>query len=274
MSLTKQTFDYVANLVRQRSAIQLPTGKEYLVESRLVPLARQAGFQGATAVNQWISQVIATHKAADLQDICEALTTNETSFFRDVTPFKGLTEHVVPELQKMGHSNLRIWSAACSTGQEPYSISMTLLDMPSPPNFNIVATDLSRAGLAKARQGFYTQLEVNRGLPAPMLVRYFNREGANFTISPQLRQRIDFREHNLMSTPPSGGPYQIVFIRNVLIYFDIDTKREVLRRVASVMSPGGFLFLGAAETTMGMDPVWERVTLTKGAVYRLQGEKK
>lgn len=271
MSLTRQTFDYVAALVRQRSAIQLPAGKEYLVESRLVPLARQAGFDGPTAVDKWIQQVIATHRPADLQDIAEALTTNETSFFRDVTPFKGLTETVVPELQKAGHHTISIWSAACSTGQEPYSIAMSILDMPAPPQFSIVATDLSRAVLAKAKQGFYTQLEVNRGLPAPMLVRYFQREGANWTISPKLRQKINFLEHNLMSTPPKGGPFHIVFIRNVLIYFDLDTKREVLRRVANVMAPGGYLFLGAAETTMGMDPVWERVTLTKGAVYRLKG---
>lgn len=274
MSLTRQTFDYVAGLVKQRSAIQLPVGKEYLVESRLIPLARQAGFEGATAVDKWIQSVIVNRKPGDLQDIAEALTTNETSFFRDVTPFKGLTESVIPQLHENGHNNLSIWSAACSTGQEPYSIAMSILDIPNPPNFSIVATDLSRAVLTKARQGFYTQLEVNRGLPAPMLVRYFQREGANWTISPKLRQKINFMEHNLMSTPPKGGPFHIVFIRNVLIYFDLETKRAVLRRVANTMIPGGFLFLGAAETTMGMDPVWERVTLTKGAVYRLKGGAK
>ena len=274
MSLTRQTVDYVAGLVKQRSAIQLPAGKEYLVESRLIPLAREAGFTGATAVDKWIQQVIATHRAGDLQDIAEALTTNETSFFRDVTPFKGLTESVVPSLAEAGHRNLSIWSAACSTGQEPYSIAMSLLEVAQAPNFSIVATDISRAVLAKARQGFYTQLEVNRGLPAPMLVRYFSREGANWVISPSLRSRINFLEHNLLSTPPKGGPFHIVFIRNVLIYFDISTKREVLRRVAKSMAPGGYLFLGAAETTMGMDPVWERVTLTNGAVYKLKGAGK
>lgn len=274
MTLTRQTFDYVAGIVKQRSAIQLPTGKEYLVESRLVPLAREAGFTGATAVDKWIQQVIATHRAGDLQDITEALTTNETSFFRDVMPFKGLTESVVPDLLSSGAHNLSIWSAACSTGQEPYSIAMSILDMPNPPNFSIVATDLSRAVLTKAKQGFYTQLEVNRGLPAPMLVRYFQRDGANWVISQKLRQKINFVEHNLLSSAPKGGPFHIVFIRNVLIYFDLNTKREVLRRVANVMVPGGYLFLGAAETTMGMDPVWERVTLTKGAVYRLQGGAK
>ena len=154
MSLTRQTFDYVAGLVKQRSAIQLPAGKEYLVESRLIPLAREAGFTGPAAVDKWIQQVIATHRAGDLQDIAEALTTNETSFFRDVTPFKGLTESVVPSLIEAGHRNLSIWSAACSTGQEPYSIAMSLLEMDQAPNFSIVATDISRAVLAKARQGF------------------------------------------------------------------------------------------------------------------------
>lgn len=274
MSLTRQTFEYVAGLVRQRSAIQLPAGKEYLVESRLIPLAREAGFTGPTAVDKWVQQVIATHKPGDLQDIAEALTTNETSFFRDVTPFKGLTETVVPDLMKQGHHNISIWSAACSTGQEPYSIAMSLLEMPAAPTFSIVATDLSRAVLSKAKQGFYTQLEVNRGLPAPMLVRYFQRDAANWVINPSLRSRINFQEHNLLTTPPKGGPFHIVFIRNVLIYFDLNTKREVLRRVANSMVPGGYLFLGAAETTMGMDPVWERVTLTKGAVYKLKGSGK
>lgn len=274
MTLTRQTFDYVAGLVKQRSAIQLPAGKEYLVESRLIPLARQAGFEGATAVDKWVSSVIASRHPGDLQDIAEALTTNETSFFRDVTPFKGLTDSVIPALQKSGFNNLSIWSAACSTGQEPYSIAMSILDLQNPPDFSIVATDLSRAVLAKARQGYYTQLEVNRGLPAPMLVRYFQREGADWTISPKLRQKIKFIEHNLMSTPPQGGPFHIVFIRNVLIYFDLETKKAVLRRVANTMAPGGFLFLGAAETTMGMDSVWERITLAKGAVYRLKGGAK
>lgn len=272
MSLSKPTFDWVAATVLKRSAIQLPAGKEYLVESRLLPLARQAGFTGETAVDSYINQVRSRNSIADLQDITDALTTNETSFFRDATPFQALKDLIVPELIKTGSAGgIKIWSAACSTGQEPLSIAMTLLDMPAAPRFTITATDLSRGVLAQAREGTYSQLEVNRGLPAPMLVKYFDRDGRGWRASNTLRQTVSFKEHNLMDMPPLGGPFDIVFIRNVLIYFDINTKREVLRRVAAAMRPGGFLLLGAAETTMGMDPVWERVELAKGAIYRLQG---
>lgn len=277
MSLARDTFAYVADLVLRRSAIQLPVGKEYLVESRLNALARDAGFTGNTAVDAFIRSVQKEPPhSANHDAIVDALTTNETSWFRDATPFKALSEVIMPKLTEMGIAGgLRIWSAACSTGQEPYSIAMTLMDLEKPPVFNIVATDLSKSVLAQAKDGIYSQLEMNRGLPVPMLVRYFERDGRGWCVNQQLRHTITFKEHNLMDQPPAGGPFDIVFIRNVLIYFDLPTKRGVLQRVASAMRPGGFLVLGAAETTMGMDPVWERVDLAKGAVYQLQkGGKK
>ncbi|MDO5672831.1 MAG: protein-glutamate O-methyltransferase CheR [Actinomycetaceae bacterium] len=275
MTLSRDTFQFVADLVLRKSAIQLPAGKEYLVESRLIPLAREKGFTGDIAVDSYIRELRKKPESFEHFEIVDALTTNETSWFRDASPFKALTDVIVPELRKQGaFGGLRIWSAACSTGQEPYSIAMSLMEMADPPAFNVTATDLSRVVLAQAREGVYSQLEMNRGLPAPMLVRYFERDGRGWRANPQLRRSITFKEHNLLDPPPVGGPYDIVFIRNVLIYFDLQTKAGVLRRVASTLRPGGFLVLGAAETTMGMDPVWQRVDIAKGAVYRLQGGKR
>lgn len=275
MSLNRDTFNFVSDLVRNRSSIQLPAGKEYLVESRIIPLARERGFIGETAVDAYIRALRKSMNRAELDDIVDALTTNETSWFRDATPFQALKDIIIPGIRENGQlGTINIWSAACSTGQEPYSIAMTLMDMQPAPNFSITATDLSRGVLAQAREGAYSQLEMNRGLPAPLLVRYFERDGRGWRTNGTLRRTVNFKEHNLNDNPPLGGPFDLVFIRNVLIYFDLPTKRAVLRRVAGALRPGGFLVLGAAETTMGMDPVWERVDLARGAIYRLTGGKK
>lgn len=267
MSLTQDTFAFVADVVRRRSAIQLEAGKEYLVESRLLPLARDAGHPG---VDAYVREVRAARRESDLADIVEALTTNETSWFRDNTPFSALRTHVVPGLRadRPVLDGVRVWSAACSTGQEPYSIAMTLTDVLGPgARFDITATDLSDQVLAQARSGRYSQLEVNRGLPAPMMVRWFQRNGHDWQIADELRRTITFTKHNLLDPPP-GGPFDIVFLRNVLIYFDLDTKRAILSRVHRVLKPGGYLVLGAAETTIGVDGDWERVPVERGSVYR------
>lgn len=263
MTLTDDAFDFVATLVRQRSAIQLERGKEYLVESRLAPLARTAG---ASDVDAYVRELRRDSTKHD--QVVEALTTNETSWFRDINPFTALNESVVPTMVGRGRSNLRIWSAACSTGQEPYSIAMTFAEHFPALRAQIVATDLSESVLDRARTGEYTQLEINRGLPAPMLVKYFERRGATFTIAPSVRRQVEFRRHNLLAPPPVGGPFDIVFLRNVLIYFDVDTKRDVLRRIRRAMAPDGYLFLGAAETTIGVDESWERVQFGATSVYR------
>jgi chemotaxis protein methyltransferase CheR len=267
MSLTHDTFDFVADLVRRRSAIQLEPGKEYLVESRLLPLARDGGHDG---VDGYVRAVRAGRRESDLADIVEALTTNETSWFRDATPFSALRTHVVPALRadRPVLDRVRVWSAACSTGQEPYSIAMTLAEVLGPSTrVEITATDLSDQVLAQARSGRYSQLEVNRGLPAPMLVRYFRRNGADWQIADELRTAVSFQKHNLLDATPAG-PFDIVFLRNVLIYFDLETKRSILSRVHRALRPGGFLVLGAAETTIGVDGDWERVPVERGSVYR------
>ncbi|WNB85220.1 protein-glutamate O-methyltransferase CheR [Cellulomonas sp. ATA003] len=272
MTLAPDTFAFVADLVRRSSAIQLEAGKEYLVESRLLPLARDAK---VPTVDAYVRGLRGVPQQREYDRVVEALTTNETSWFRDVTPFKALTDHVVPQLlaARPGTSSLRVWSAACSTGQEAYTIGMSLLETDPNLRVQITATDLSEEVLARGRSGRYTQLEVNRGLPAPMLVKHFTRVGTDWEISQRLRSMVTFGKHNLLHAPPLGGPFDVVFLRNVLIYFDLATKREVLRRAQAVVRPGGFLFLGAAETTIGIDDGWERIPVGRSSVYRLNARR-
>jgi len=266
VTITAESFSYVAELVRRRSGIVLETGKEYLVEGRLLPLARAAA---AADVDAFLRALRTMPHPAHLERVVDALTTNETSWFRDAVPFQALVEQIVPTLQaERPDAALRVWSAACSSGQEPYSIAMALTDRLAPGRLQVLATDLSVEMVERARLGRYSQLEINRGLPAPLLVRHFVRAGPDWEISPALRAQVTFQRHNLLEAPPTGGPFDIVFLRNVLIYFDLATKQEVLRRVQRVLRPGGFLVLGAAETTLGVDDAWERVPVGRGAVYR------
>lgn len=270
MSLSPESFAYVADLVRRRSAIQLDAGKEYLVESRLLPLARVAGL---VDVEAYVRALRTAPHPAPIEAVVEALTTNETSWFRDGQPFEALVQHVMPTVlgdrPGLGGLPVRVWSAACSSGQEPYSIAMALADVLPVQQLRIIATDLSQQMLDRASSGRYTQLEINRGLPVTHLVKHFSRSGAEWQIAAELRSAVTFQRHNLLDAPPAGGPFDVVFLRNVLIYFDLATKRDVLRRVTQVMRPGGFLLLGAAETTIGIDDGWERVAVGRGSVYRL-----
>ncbi len=271
MTITSESFGYVAELVRRWSGIVLESGKEYLVEGRLLPLARAAAVADVDAFVRGLR--VAPHPA-HLELVVDALTTNETSWFRDAVPFQTLVEYAVPALVAdragtgTGAATLRIWSAACSSGQEPYSIAMALADVVPAGRLRILATDLSAEMIQRAERARYSQLEVNRGLPAPMLVRHFVRAGADWEVAAPVRAQVDFRRHNLLHAPPGGGPFDMVFLRNVLIYFDLATKQEVLRRVRQALRPGGYLFLGAAETTMGIDDAWERIPVGRGAVYR------
>ena len=270
MSLTTESFTFVADLVRKRSAIDLVAGKEYLVESRLLPLARRQG----VSVDDYVRQQRVSPNMLAAEMIVEALTTNETSWFRDVLPFQALTEHILPAAVAalpVG-APLRIWSAACSTGQEPYSIAMTVREqLAASRRVEITATDLSGEVIAKAERGVYSQLEINRGLPAALLVKHFTKRGAEWAIGDDLRSMVRFSKHNLLSPPPSGGPFDIVFLRNVLIYFDVDAKRDILRRLRMTMRPGGFLVLGAAETTVGVDDAWTRVQVGRSSIYQNSG---
>ncbi|SDY68311.1 chemotaxis protein methyltransferase CheR [Modestobacter sp. DSM 44400] len=269
MTLTATSFDWVRQLVHKESAIVLQPGKEYLVEARLLPMAQQRGLSG---VSELVESVRGRPDAATTRRIVEALTTNETSWFRDGDPFTALTGTVLPALvaARRPEERLNIWSAACSSGQEPYTIAMLVSDaLPDAARrVSITATDLSREMVERTRAGRFSQLEVNRGLPASMLVRHFTRAGNEWEISPALRRTVTVAECNLAAPLPRMGPFDVVYLRNVLIYFDLATKQAILRRVAALMRPDGWLFLGGAETTLGVDDNWERVVLGRGSAYR------
>lgn len=274
MTISSSAFTFVRELVRAESAIVLEPGKEYLVESRLVPLARAAGHAD---VDGYVAELSTRRSPAALKQVVEALTTNETSWFRDTDPYTALRETIFPELARnRPRKQLRVWAAACSSGQEPYSIVMTALDTPALAGWRIdvTATDLSEQMLERGRRGEYSQLEVNRGLPATTLVRHFERQGLNWRINQSIRERVEFRHLNLTRPFPPMGQFDVVFLRNVLIYFDMPTKREVLQRVRQVLAPDGHLFLGAAEMTMGVDDAWERVPAGRSSVYRIREEQR
>ncbi|MBA2954015.1 methyltransferase domain-containing protein [Nocardioides sp. MAH-18] len=274
MTISSSAFTFVRELVRAESAIVLEPGKEYLVESRLVPLARAAGHPD---VDAYVAQLSTRRSPAALKQVVEALTTNETSWFRDTDPYTTLRETIFPELARnRPRKQLRVWAAACSSGQEPYSIVMTAMDTPALAGWrvDVTATDLSEEMLERGRRGEYSQLEVNRGLPATTLVRHFERQGLNWRINQSIRERVEFRHLNLTRPFPPMGQFDVVFLRNVLIYFDMPTKREVLQRVRQVLAPDGHLFLGAAEMTMGVDDAWERVPAGRSSVYRIREEQR
>ena len=269
MTLTTTSFDWVRQLVHRESAIVLAPGKEYLVEARLLPIARSMGLPD---VGQLVDSVRTRPSPESTRKIVEALTTNETSWFRDGDPFTALSSTVLPSLlsDRGPAERLQIWSAACSSGQEPYTIAMLLED--ALPNAStrvaITATDLSREMVERTRAGRFSQLEVNRGLPAAMLVRHFTRAGTEWQVSPSLRRMVTASECNLAAPLPRMGPFDVVYLRNVLIYFDLPTKQVILRRVRTLMRPDGWLFLGAAETTLGVDDTWERVVVGRSSAYR------
>jgi chemotaxis protein methyltransferase CheR len=273
MPITTQEFDYVREFVRQKSAIVLDPGKEYLVESRLGPLAKQHGLE---TIGQLVERL--RRNDAQIQNaVVDAMTTNETSFFRDLHPFEALKTTVVPDLlaKRARERKLDIWCAACSSGQEPYTINMILRETFGGQlagwQTKILATDLSTEMLAKAREGRYAQIEANRGLPAPLLVKYFDRAGMGWTVKPELKQNIDFRQLNLVTPWPPMPRMDIIFIRNVLIYFDVETKRLIFNRLAQLLKPDGYLFLGAAETTVNIHDGFQRLQIDKAGCYQLRG---
>lgn len=270
-ALDKDSFGFVCNLVRSRSAIEIEASKAYLVESRLAPLARQQGF---ASLHDFVSEIRRTGKQELSRQVVEAMTTNETSFFRDAHPFDALKSDILPQLiaARSAERSLTIWSSACSSGQEAYSIAMILREhfpVLSSWKVSIVGTDLSSQIVAKARSGAFNQTEINRGLPAHLMVKYFKREGMNWVINDDLRKMVEFRELNLVEPWPASLPkMDIVFLRNVLIYFAPEMKKAILGKVRNTLRPDGFLFLGGAETTMNLDTSFQRQQIGKAVCYR------
>jgi chemotaxis protein methyltransferase CheR len=253
--MTPLDYDYVRKLLRERSGLVLSADKQYLVESRLLPVARRAGL---TSLSDLVQELKKGPKAEPLAiDVVEAMTTNESFFFRDKVPFEHFRDAVIPALlDARAHSHrIRIWCAAASTGQEPYSLAMCLKEMGSRVagwRIEIVATDLSRDVLEKAKAGIYSQFEVQRGLPIALLIKYFSRIGDTWQVAPDIRAMVQFRPLNLLADFSHLGTFDVVFCRNVLIYFDQPTKTGVLERIARVLGRDGYLALGAAETVVGL----------------------
>ena len=272
-TLAATEFAWVCQLVRRRSAIVLEPGKEYLVESRLLPVARSSGEPSVAALVARLKR----EPEGQLSDaVIDAMTTNETSFFRDQHPFDALAKHVLPEMlrKRTAERRLSIWCGASSAGQEPYTIAMLVQEaLRSSPGFSatLLATDISQEMLTRTRAGRYSQLEVNRGLPVGMLVKWFDKVGTEWQVKQELRSMVQTRLVNLAVPFPALGQHDVVFLRNVLIYFDTATKRQVLERFRRVLRPDGYLFLGGAETTLTIADAWERVVLDRATAYRPRG---
>jgi chemotaxis protein methyltransferase CheR len=266
VTIAAEDFTVVRDLVRERSAIALE-GKEYLVEARLAPIVQREGLASLAD----LVRVLRTRRDTRLtDDVVEAMTTHETSFFRDVHPFEALRTDVIPSvLEANGGRGVAIWSAAAATGQEAYSIALTVEEHFSHVvGISILATDLSRAALARAKAGVFSQMEVNRGLPATLLVKYFERHGREWHLKPRVCGRVTFQHLNLVHSLAAVPQMDVVFLRNALIYFEPEVKAQVLDRVARVLRPGGYLFLGGAETTFGVHGGFERVQFGRAVCYR------
>lgn len=267
-------YDFLRKLLKERSGLVLSDDKQYLVESRLLPLARKFGIGS-------LSELFAKMKLGSdrlVTEAVEAMTTNETFFFRDKIPFDHLHETVFPELLKArsARKSLRIWCAAASTGQEPYSIAIILKDMGAQLSgwrVEIIATDLSHEVLEKSKSGVYSQFEVQRGLPIQMLMNHFKQTGVIWQINSDIRAMVQFRPLNLLQDFSSLGMFDVIFCRNVLIYFDQPTKAAVFGNLAKAMEPDGYLFLGAAETVVGLSDAFRPCSKRRGVYLRQTGIK-
>ena len=270
MAISSEDFGYITSLVRSQAGIVLEPGKEYLVEARLAAVLRQEKLPS-------ISAIVDRLKASTIDPlrprIVEAMTTNETSFLRDLHPFETFRNTILPELlaNRKGSRALSIWCGASSTGQEPYSIAMTLLEsMPQAADWKIdmLATDISTEMIRRSREGRYNQIEMNRGLPAQLLIKYFDRIGLEWQIKERVRRMVQFREMNLVQGWPAMPQFDVIFLRNVLIYFDTDTKRQILEKARRLLKPDGYLFLGCAETTLGLCEDLARMPLDNSSCFR------
>jgi chemotaxis protein methyltransferase CheR len=267
--VTQLDYEYLRKLLKERSGLDLSADKQYLVESRLIPLARRAGLSGIAE----LVQKMKNGSEALTTDVVEAMTTNETFFFRDKIPFDHLRDTILPQLvpARTNRRALRIWSAASSTGQEPYSIAMCLKEFGpalSGWRIEIVATDLSQEVLEKSKAGIYSQFEVQRGLPIQMLVKYFRQTGELWQLNADIRGMVQHKQLNLLHDFSSLGKFDIIFCRNVLIYFDQDTKIRTFERLSKMLEGDGTLMLGAAETVVGISDAF-RPYPDKRGLYQL-----
>lgn len=269
--MTPLDYDFLRKLLHERSGLDLASDKQYLIESRLVPLARKAGLPG-------IPELVVKLKSgaeALTADVVEAMTTNETFFFRDKVPFDHLKQTILPEVlaARASRRSLRIWCAASSTGQEPYSIAMCLKEISAQIagwRVEILATDLSPSVLEKSKAGIFSQFEVQRGLPIQMLVKHFTQTGELWQLNADIRGMVQHRQLNLLQDFTHLGMFDVIFCRNVLIYFDQETKANIFGRLARMVEPDGYLLLGAAETVVGLTDAFKPYPERRG-LYRPSG---
>jgi chemotaxis protein methyltransferase CheR len=265
-------YEFLRKLVKDRSGLVLSSDKQYLLESRLLPIVRQLDLG---SIGGLVAKLRAPGAEPLTVQVVEAMTTNETFFYRDKIPFDNFSEAVIPALlaARASQRRIRIWCAAASSGQEPYSLAMCLKEMAAKLagwRVDIVATDISRDVLEKANAGIYSQFEVQRGLPVQHLIKYFVQKGETWQISPEIRAMVDFRPFNLLNDFMPLGSFDVVFCRNVLIYFDQPTKLDILNRIAKLMPSDGYLMLGAAETVVGLTEAFKPLSDRRG-LYAVVG---
>jgi len=264
--MTPADYDFLRSFLKERSGLILSNDKQYLIESRLMPVARQEGLDTITAL---VAKLKTPLGRVAGEAVVEAMTTNESFFFRDKTPFDHFSNVMLPQMMEARRTQrkIRIWCAAASTGQEPYSLAMIIKDMglkTSAYRFDIIGTDISREVLERAKAGTYSQFEVQRGLPIQMLLNHFTQKGETWEISPAIRQMVQYRPLNLFDSFTALGTFDVVFIRNVLIYFEQEAKVAILERVAKQMAPDAYMVLGAAETVVGLTDAFKAVPGSRG----------
>jgi len=265
--MTPAEFDYLRDMLKQRSGLVLGEEKRYLLESRLMPVARKEGMESLSAL---VSALQKPDGESLRTKTPQTMTINESFFYRDKTPFENFRNIMVPAMlasPRAASRTLRIWCAASSTGQEPYSLAIEIKEMEaqlSGWNIEIVATDLSEEVLEKGKSGLYSQFEVQRGLPIQLMVKYFQQTGSLWQISSSIRSMVNYKHFNLLDDYTSLGTFDIIFCRNVLIYFDPETKTDMLARMAKRLRPDGYLVLGAAETVIGISDDFKPVTDARG----------
>lgn len=263
-------FTYVSTLLMKRSGLVLTPDKAYLLESRLMPVARKHGLKG---LDELIGELRKAGEGELVIDVTEAMTTNESFFFRDTKPFDLFRDEILPPLleSRAATKSIRIYCAAASSGQEPYSLAIILKELGAKLagwKIDIIGTDISTQILRKAEAGLYSQFEVQRGLPIQMLVKYFEKQDEQWLISKEIRDMVTFKEYNLLGDLAPLGRFDVVFCRNVLIYFDPENKTKVLDGISKLMPEDGTLFLGGAETVLGISEKFRPVPGQRG-IYGL-----
>jgi len=272
--MTVTDFDFICQILKQRSGLVLGNDKAYLLESRLLPVARKYRL---ASFEDLVRLIRSKGDEAVIKDVVEAMTTNESFFFRDTKPFDQFKQIVLPTLMAARpNKQIRIWSAACSSGQEAYSLAMILSEMSAQLagwKIEILGTDLSTEILDRAKEGIYSQFEAQRGLPVTLLVKYFTQTGDRWQINQKIRSMVQYREFNLLNDPRSLGRFDVVFIRNVLIYFDQPTKTRILGSIARRLVPDGVLMLGGAESVFGLSDAFVGQAGLKGVYGHAKGAK-